>query len=938
MGSMSPLERKEAGNQLFKEGKWNEAVEQYTHGLESENIPPDQKGLLLSNRSQCFLKLSDWHRSLEDANACLVLLPEHAKSLVRRATALEQLGRREEALNDYARVARAEPTNALAVNAARRLREELAMQKSQRDTDSLPSRLLQKISSADQAEACSACEQLRKNVVLERNQVASVVKLGAVATLLTLATTSSTQKELRQAALHCVCTLVSDRDLMEDGEHRSLSASATEARRQVREHLSGSLQDLGCRCKEHGGSMVQLAHLLGYCGDLEDETTLELLQLALDSIEESVHRAGLVGLNAICAERRRLGSKGASVMASRALLKCLEAALHSQSQELLQGLLAEVFALLADDEDRPQHLQVDLASVGLQVLEPFLQAEEPLLRSNGLAGLTCLLAAKSKAAKVLQHSSAPLAAMLRALQPGSDGGGGEAIAARSHAAECLLLAASDVSTRQRWIEGGGIDVIMNALGTVEGQDRGFVDAKLVAVLAIMAAHNKDVRDEVFDRVDFMMELRFALEVAQSRAAAASSKEEKRQARRLCSALYESFACLSIHGEFKEMLISSKKTLAALTALAKEEDLGEDGTLSFFFAMLIYNLCRSREDKTRKKTGNPMIDELGSDDLKALEEFYERMPAEARPQRNGEVDAGDKNLALKMQAWCLQREGSAAAPVVLKLCRCIRGSSVHCQVLIAEALRLLCQDQNHRKFVAASHGIRSLLDLEKEPKASEAARQALAQILISTNPASLQYQEQLDSVRPLLEMFSCSNELYQFEGAMALTNLLTSSEELRGRALQGGAWNLSKDLLFSDNEQVQCAGLEVMCNLTMSPEVVERFAEGHASVELQLLGAFCQSEELRTSTAASGALAMMAEYPEVAEKIANCEHCVNGLLKLLESQEDGLQHRAMVLACALAEAKDVGKMVVKKVKARYAEGFSSAAARGLAQDLLKDFQG
>lgn len=51
-----------------------------------------------------------------------------------------------------------------------------------------------------QEEACSACEQLRKNVVLERNQVASVVKLGAVATLLTLATTTSTQKELRQEA------------------------------------------------------------------------------------------------------------------------------------------------------------------------------------------------------------------------------------------------------------------------------------------------------------------------------------------------------------------------------------------------------------------------------------------------------------------------------------------------------------------------------------------------------------------------------------------------------------------------------------------------------------------------------------------------------------------------------------------------------------------
>ena len=68
---------------------------------------------------------------------------------------------------------------------------------------------------------------------------------------------------------------------------------------------------------------------------------------------------------------------------------------------------------------------------------------------------------------MLQHSSAPLAAMLRALQPGSDGGG-EAIAARSHAAECLLLAASDVSTRQRWIEGGGLGLGCWLLGWVVG--------------------------------------------------------------------------------------------------------------------------------------------------------------------------------------------------------------------------------------------------------------------------------------------------------------------------------------------------------------------------------------------------------------------------------------------------------------------------------------
>ena len=33
-----------------------------------------------------------------------------------------------------------------------------------------------------------------------------------------------------------------------------------------------------------------------------------------------------------------------------------------------------------------------------------------------------------------------------------------------------------------------------------------------------------------------------------------------------------------------------------------------------------------------------------------------MPPEARPAVNGEVEAGDAQLAAKMRSWCLQREG------------------------------------------------------------------------------------------------------------------------------------------------------------------------------------------------------------------------------------------------------------------------------------------
>ena len=63
-------------------------------------------------------------------------------------------------------------------------------------------------------------------------------------------------------------------------------------------------------------------------------------------------------------------------------------------------------------------LEVDLAQLGLRLFVPLLESEE--LRSNGLAGLSCLLAAKSQAASVLQLSPAPLQAMLEAIRaPGA---------------------------------------------------------------------------------------------------------------------------------------------------------------------------------------------------------------------------------------------------------------------------------------------------------------------------------------------------------------------------------------------------------------------------------------------------------------------------------------------------------------------------------------
>eukprot|EP00419_Tripos_fusus_P034484 CAMPEP_0172768262 /NCGR_PEP_ID=MMETSP1074-20121228/184430_1 /TAXON_ID=2916 /ORGANISM="Ceratium fusus, Strain PA161109" /LENGTH=123 /DNA_ID=CAMNT_0013603639 /DNA_START=156 /DNA_END=524 /DNA_ORIENTATION=+ len=120
--------------------------------------------------------------------------------------------------------------------------------------------------------------------------------------------------------------------------------------------------------------------------------------------------------------------------------------------------------------------------------------------------------------------------------------------------------------------------------------------------------------------------------------------------------------------------------------------------------------------------------------------------------------------------------------------------------------------------------------------------------------------------------------------MALTNLLTVSDELRTRAIQAEAWNGCKELLFSENDMLQRAGIEALCNLCMAPEILERFADGRAELEIKVFIGFCGSEDIATRIASSGALAMLASCEEVAIKITESSHFDTFLTVLAETDE------------------------------------------------------
>jgi len=516
----------------------------------------------------------------------------------------------------------------------------------------------------------------------------------------------------------------------------------------------------------------------------------------------------------------------------------------------------------------------------------------------------------------------------------------------------MLLAVGDQKTRQHLIDSGGIDALLDALADGEEGSKGLMRAKIVAVLAIIAAHNKEVREEVFDRLDFLLELRDALERAREGASAARAGRQgaprPEQTRSLCLGLYESCACLTIHGEFKESLLASKKTLQAMQDLLRPEELAEDPQLAFLYSSIVHNLCRSREDKIRPKKNEFPFNELEEDDLNAIEEFYDRMPAEARPVKNGEVDAGSKELAAQLRSWCaLPRGGgggggaAAGSDAVLRLGRCAASASLRARQLAALSLRLLCAEKAHRRYLVGSGAVRALLglvDLEEEA-ARDAARQALAQLLIVTNPGLLPYSEQLDSVRPLVQLLEHRHELLQFEGAMALTNLLTLSEELRSRALQADAWRACRDLLFSENELVQRAGLEAMCNFTMAPEVLERFASGRAELEIKVFIGFCHATDQASCIAASGALAMLASEEEVAVRIAASENFADLLNGLNGVEDPGVEHRLVAAVCGVCEAQGCPPEAARKARSalvdRRRKGFASCDAAALARSLLDE---
>lgn len=104
------LEFKEKGNESFKNGKWEEAIEYYTKAI-INGEHHKQLAVLYKNRAAAYLKINDFDSALADSTASLNLSPHDPKALFRRSQAYESIGKYEEAYKDAVDLLKSDPNN-----------------------------------------------------------------------------------------------------------------------------------------------------------------------------------------------------------------------------------------------------------------------------------------------------------------------------------------------------------------------------------------------------------------------------------------------------------------------------------------------------------------------------------------------------------------------------------------------------------------------------------------------------------------------------------------------------------------------------------------------------------------------------------------------------------------------------------------------------------
>ncbi|GAB1299779.1 RNA polymerase II-associated protein 3 [Apodemus speciosus] len=119
--SQKALVLKEKGNKYFKQGKYDEAIDCYTKGMDADPYNP----VLPTNRASAYFRLKKQRFAVaeSDCNLAIALSRSYTKAYARRGAARFALQKFEDARKDYEKVLELEPDNFEATNELRKINQ-----------------------------------------------------------------------------------------------------------------------------------------------------------------------------------------------------------------------------------------------------------------------------------------------------------------------------------------------------------------------------------------------------------------------------------------------------------------------------------------------------------------------------------------------------------------------------------------------------------------------------------------------------------------------------------------------------------------------------------------------------------------------------------------------------------------------------------------------
>ncbi|CAK7218808.1 SWI5-dependent HO expression protein 4 [Sporothrix curviconia] len=289
----------------------------------------------------------------------------------------------------------------------------------------------------------------------------------------------------------------------------------------------------------------------------------------------------------------------------------------------------------------------------------------------------------------------------------------------------------------------------------------------------------------------------------------------------------------------------------------------------------------------------------------------------------------------VSARCQQVFAAGVTPVLVSHSK--NGSAASLSLIIG-IIHALSMTQSLRGQLAQQGAIRLLIDawnaLSSVDSANSSAdtsvarrtaAQALARILISTNPSLVfggtRPTPISAAIRPLASLLKRDDDSYDllptFESLMALTNLASTDDDTRGSILHV-AWPDVEELILSNNERITRAAVELVCNLVQAPEGILMYADGSPAARnrINIMVALADAEDEGTRNAAGGALASLLAYEGVVEGVLARDRGVQIILGLCgASESEDLRHRGAVSIYSMVMCDgETGKKAKAAIKA------------------------